>query len=217
MTKTAYLEAGATHGAHQRKGVATALIREAERLAKEHGGTHIGLEVGSTDNPDAKRLYEHLGYVEWGQGDDIQLCADFVQTGDHTSGQLERAREANVLPLRHHRTHLHESLDNGVERHPIHRFLPGQSTFSIEQEVPKFRSAHRKFVHDYNVQVHFAHRERQDNRHSPQEVLRGVLAQTIPSGEQRGPGASNLFFVNIQRRMRSEASPGLTDCYQTLL
>jgi hypothetical protein len=24
--------------------------------------------VGSTDNPEAKRLYEHLGYVDWGQG-----------------------------------------------------------------------------------------------------------------------------------------------------
>lgn len=55
VTKTAYLEAGATHGAYQRKGVATALIRKAERLAKEHGCTYIGLEVGSTDNPDAKR------------------------------------------------------------------------------------------------------------------------------------------------------------------
>jgi GNAT superfamily N-acetyltransferase len=68
VTKTAYLEAGATHGAYQRKGVATALIREAERLAKEHGCTQIGLCVGSADNPDAKRLYEHLGYVDWGQG-----------------------------------------------------------------------------------------------------------------------------------------------------
>ncbi len=39
VTKTAYLEAGATHGAYRRKGVATALIREAERLAKAHGCT----------------------------------------------------------------------------------------------------------------------------------------------------------------------------------
>jgi len=82
VTKTAYLEAGATHGAHQRKGVATALIREAERLAKEHGGTHIGLEVGSTDNPDAKRLYEHLGYVDWGQGE-ILISWEYVERNDH--------------------------------------------------------------------------------------------------------------------------------------
>ena len=69
VTKTAYLEAGATRVEYRRKGVATALIREAERLAKEHGCTRIGLNVGSTDNPDAKRLYEHLEYVDWGQGE----------------------------------------------------------------------------------------------------------------------------------------------------
>jgi len=69
VTKTACLEAGATLVEYRRKGVATALIREAERLAKEHGCTQIGLNVGSTDNPEAKRLYEHLGYVDWGQGE----------------------------------------------------------------------------------------------------------------------------------------------------
>jgi ribosomal protein S18 acetylase RimI-like enzyme len=69
VTKTAYLEAGATHVAYQKRGVATALMREAERLAKEHGCTQIGLEVGNTDNPDAKHLYERLGYVDWGQGE----------------------------------------------------------------------------------------------------------------------------------------------------
>lgn len=50
--------------------------------------------------------------------------------------------------------------------------------------------AHRRFVHDYNVQVHFAHRERQDNRRSPQEVLRGVLARTIPE-----PILARIFFA----------------------
>jgi len=82
VTKTAYLEAGATHGAYQRKGVAAALIREAERLAKEHGCTHIGLEVGSTDNPDAKRLYEHLGYVDWGQGEFL-ISWEYIERNGH--------------------------------------------------------------------------------------------------------------------------------------
>ncbi len=31
----------------------------------------------------------------------------------------------------------------------------------------EIKEAHRKFVRDYNIQVHFAHRERKDNRHSP--------------------------------------------------
>lgn len=53
----------------------------------------------------------------------------------------------------------------------------------------EIKKAHRKFVRDYNVQVHFAHRERQDNRHSPQEVLRGVLARTIPE-----PILARIFF-----------------------
>jgi hypothetical protein len=53
----------------------------------------------------------------------------------------------------------------------------------------EIKKAHRKFVHDYNVQVHFAHRERKDNRHSPQEVLRGVLARTIPE-----PILARIFF-----------------------
>jgi GNAT superfamily N-acetyltransferase len=88
VTKTAYLEAGATHGAYQRKGVATALIREAERLAKEHGCTHIGLEVGSTDNPDAKRLYEHLGYVDWGQGEFL-ISWEYVDRHGHTRTDSE--------------------------------------------------------------------------------------------------------------------------------
>src|SRR6266849_8428139 len=44
----------------------------------------------------------------------------------------------------------------------------------------EIKQAHRKFVRDYNVQVHFAHQKRRDNRHSPIEVLRGILARTVP-------------------------------------
>jgi len=69
ITKTAYLEAGRTKKEYRRKGVATRLIQKAERLAKKYGCTAIGLEVGSTDNPDAKRLYEKLGYKDWGHGE----------------------------------------------------------------------------------------------------------------------------------------------------
>jgi GNAT superfamily N-acetyltransferase len=88
VTKTACLEAGATLVAYQRKGVATALIREAERLAKEHGCMQIGLEVGSTDNPGAKRLYEHLGYVDWGQGEFL-ISWEYVDRYGHTGTDSE--------------------------------------------------------------------------------------------------------------------------------
>jgi hypothetical protein len=33
---------------------------------------------------------------------------------------------------------------------------------------------------NYNVEHHYAHRERQDGRHSPEAVLRGMLGRTIP-------------------------------------
>jgi putative transposase len=54
----------------------------------------------------------------------------------------------------------------------------------------EIRKAHRKFIRDYNTQIHFAHRERKDNRHSPQDVLRGVLARTVPI-----PTLARIFFA----------------------
>src|SRR5215467_3381923 len=52
------------------------------------------------------------------------------------------------------------------------------------------KKAQRKFIRDYNCQIHFAHRERNDNRHSPQVVLRGVLARTLPA-----PALARIFFA----------------------
>ena len=88
VTQSAFLEAGRTQVASRRKGVATALIREAERVAKEQGCTRIGLEVGSTDNPEAKRLYEHLGYVDWGHGDFL-ICWESIDRNGNTSTESE--------------------------------------------------------------------------------------------------------------------------------
>ena len=56
--------------------------------------------------------------------------------------------------------------------------------------LDEMKKAHRKFIRDYNCQIHFAHRERQDNRHSPQDVLRGVLARTVPA-----PTLARIFFA----------------------
>ena len=66
---TPYLGAGETLTEYRRKGVATQLIQKAEELVKEKGFLRIGLAVGSTDNPDAKRLYEKLNYIDWGKGE----------------------------------------------------------------------------------------------------------------------------------------------------
>lgn len=39
---------------------------------------------------------------------------------------------------------------------------------------------HAQFVRDYNAQVHWAHRERQDERHSPMQVLGWVKGTVYP-------------------------------------
>src|SRR5712691_5542375 len=41
-------------------------------------------------------------------------------------------------------------------------------------------SDHRTWWVNYNTEKHYAHRERQDGRHSPASVLRGVLGRTFP-------------------------------------
>jgi GNAT superfamily N-acetyltransferase len=54
-------------GPFQGRGIGTALIRAAEGTARQLGHERIALGVG-LDNPKARRLYERLGYGDWGQG-----------------------------------------------------------------------------------------------------------------------------------------------------
>jgi GNAT superfamily N-acetyltransferase len=49
------------------RGIGTALIRAGEDTARRLGHRQLALAVG-LDNPDARRLYERLGYVDWGHG-----------------------------------------------------------------------------------------------------------------------------------------------------
>jgi GNAT superfamily N-acetyltransferase len=51
----------------QNRGIGSALMREVERCAVRAGAARVSLGVG-VDNPDARRLYERLGYVEWEHG-----------------------------------------------------------------------------------------------------------------------------------------------------
>lgn len=51
----------------RRRGIGTALVRAAEDAARRRGHDRLVLGVG-VDNPDAKRLYERLGYLDWGGG-----------------------------------------------------------------------------------------------------------------------------------------------------
>jgi putative transposase len=43
--------------------------------------------------------------------------------------------------------------------------------FSVAESWPELLKVHEEWVSDYNVQSHWAHRERKDGRRSPQEVL----------------------------------------------
>ena len=52
--------------AHRRRGVATSLTHAAEDEARTRGWTQLSLSVSRDGNPDARRLYEQLGYADAG-------------------------------------------------------------------------------------------------------------------------------------------------------
>jgi GNAT superfamily N-acetyltransferase len=54
-------------GPFQGRGIGSALIHAAEATARQLGHERIALGVG-LDNPKARRLYERLGYIDWGHG-----------------------------------------------------------------------------------------------------------------------------------------------------
>jgi transposase len=56
----------------------------------------------------------------------------------------------------------------------------GDHAFSNARTWPEIQQAHQTWWTHYNAEHHYAHRERQDARHSPFEVLRGVLGRTYP-------------------------------------
>jgi len=86
---TPYLESGGTKPALQSRGVGTRMVREAERLASDKGYGQIGLAVGSTDNPKARRLYEQLGYHDWGKG-------EFTVSWDYETNDGRKGIESEV-------------------------------------------------------------------------------------------------------------------------
>jgi len=48
------------------RGIGSALVAAAEMWARERGHTHLSMGV-AVDNPDARRLYERLGYAATGR------------------------------------------------------------------------------------------------------------------------------------------------------
>ncbi len=82
-----------------------------------------------------------------------------------------------------------------------------ETTFNIQRRMAdwhfaqatswqELREAHDRWVADYNYQVHWAHREREDGRRSPAEVLSWVTGTVYPDEELR-----RLFTVRFTRRL----------------
>jgi GNAT superfamily N-acetyltransferase len=62
-------------GPLQGHGIGTALIRAAEARARQLGHQQLALAVG-VQNSDARRLYERLGYADWGHGTVVGTWVD---------------------------------------------------------------------------------------------------------------------------------------------
>ncbi len=91
----------------------------------------------------------------------------------------------------------------GIRKEQIDRKQPWQSYiethFNVQRRMADWHVAkadawqelvasHDQFIADYNYQVHWAHRDRQDDRHSPAEVLGWV------QGVQRDPAELHRVF-----------------------
>jgi acetyltransferase (GNAT) family protein len=75
-----------------RRGIGRALIRAAEDTARRLGHERLALAVG-IDNPGAQRLYERLGYVDWGHGTIVGTWAEH----DHDGPAVTQSGTCNVL------------------------------------------------------------------------------------------------------------------------
>ncbi|MEY2467698.1 MAG: hypothetical protein QOF21_396 [Actinomycetota bacterium] len=66
----------------QNHGTGTLIVAECERIARdERGSDRIGLAV-ELGNPNAKRLYERLGFVDWGRGEIVDEWIEKDESGN---------------------------------------------------------------------------------------------------------------------------------------
>jgi GNAT superfamily N-acetyltransferase len=71
-------------GPFQGRGIGTTLIRAAEDHARQLGHERIALGVG-LDNSNARRLYERLGYADWGHGTVVGTWVEHPDNGPPVS------------------------------------------------------------------------------------------------------------------------------------
>jgi GNAT superfamily N-acetyltransferase len=82
-------------GPFQRRGIGTALIHAGEGTARRLGDHHLAIGVGF-DNPGARRLYERLGYTDWGHG----TLETSWQDHDHPGLPVTMTETINLLTRR---------------------------------------------------------------------------------------------------------------------
>jgi hypothetical protein len=88
-----------------------------------------------------------------------------------------------ALDIRKERIDPRQSWQNYREAHfGIMRRLADYSLNKAPQ-LSEMRKAHRQFIGDYNTQIHFAHRERQDGRHSPKACATWRVGSYSPSAD----------------------------------
>ena len=103
----------------------------------------------------------------------------------------------------------------GIRKEQIKRRQPWQSyietTFNVQRRMAdwhfakattwaELQASHDRWVADYNYQDHWAHRERQDNRHSPSQVLGWVIGNNYALDELH-----RIFYATRFERVLNQA------------
>ncbi|GAA1486507.1 hypothetical protein GCM10009625_33120 [Brachybacterium fresconis] len=84
-------EINALEAEPRRQGIGTAIITAAELVAARQGRASMGLAV-EPSNPEARRLYERLGYVLWGRG---EVTDEWVESG--TRGEVVHQNSCDYM------------------------------------------------------------------------------------------------------------------------
>jgi putative transposase len=106
----------------------------------------------------------------------------------------------DMLGIRKERIDAGEPWENYAETlFSIQRRLADHA-FSNARTWPEIQQAHQTWWEHYNSEHHYAHRERQDGRHSPSDVLRGVLGRTYPEEVLSRALYATQFTRHLDRR-----------------